>query len=111
MIATPNQFRDDRAGERSVRHAVARITGHNKNIVVIGGITTDETETIDWFHDLSRPAEDCFTRFWETRACPFFKPLESHFEIIRLSGFVILAADDEEVVLRIAICESHVMIR
>src|ERR1044071_5349936 len=92
-------------------HAVPRIACGNVYVLFIRGIAPDVPETIDWFHDLTRPLEQDIARIRPAHSCPVLQTLEPLFEVLGLAGLVIFPADDQNlVIIAITLRHPHVVI-
>ena len=100
IVAAEDQVGEQHAGDRSVRHAVARIAGDHVDVVGIERVVADERKAVDRLHHLSAPLVFDLTHHRETLARPAFEPRMPFVDVVGLSALVILAADDQQIVGR-----------
>src|SRR6476619_6891836 len=96
-----------------MRHTHTRIAGGDVNIGRITGIPTNESQPIDRFQDLSRPAVVDLLDHREPYPGPLFQALIAIVAIVRLTSFVIFTPDDQNI-LAVGCCsllDSDVVVR
>src|SRR5438477_8234837 len=73
----------------------------------------NKSETVHRLQHLARPAEINGLYFWEALARPRFQPLETFFEVIRLSGLMVFTTHNEQLGFSIGLAglQPDVMIR
>src|SRR5688572_3320110 len=111
IIAAQNEIREQDSGDRPVRHSVPGVPGRDEDILAVEGIAPDKRETIDRFHDLSRPLklERCGRR--ETFTRPSLQPFESLLAVVGLARFVVFAAHNQHVLTLVEALDAEIVIR
>jgi len=102
MLSALDELIEDDPGDRAVRHSVSRVPGSDVNVLIGAGILADVGEIIDGLDYLARPPVVDALDHWKPLARPFLEAAERLLVIvgIGLAGFVVLAADDEDLVVR-----------
>src|SRR6186713_3334435 len=98
MVAAPDEIGNEHSSYDPMRHTVPGIACGNIDVVLIRRITSDVTKTIHWFHDLTGPLKHNFTSFWPSDPRPIFQALKPLFKILGLTGFMILASHNQNLV-------------
>src|SRR5207244_13053933 len=99
VLSSDDQVSEQNSRDCSMRHAVAGITGSDKNISFVQRISADKGQTIYRLNYLSRPLKLDLFDDRKASSGPSFKRRESLVGAIGLAGFVILAPDDQDVML------------
>src|SRR5690349_10703591 len=108
--ASCNEVADEDAGERTVRHSIAGITGGDIDVGV-AGIAPDESEAVYRLHDLAGPFESDLSSPGKAPAHPELERIVRIGAGWGLSRLVILSADDEPVRSVVTLLYAHVVIR
>src|SRR5687768_2612438 len=53
VCTTDDEIREQHTRNRAVRHAIARISGRDVDVIAVERITADQREAVDWFHHLT----------------------------------------------------------
>ena len=93
-----DQVADQHAGDRAVGDALAGIAGDDEG-ALFAGVEADEGAIVDRILDLPGPAMHFLAKLREQIAHPGFEREEARVSIVGLAGFVVGAADDQDVVL------------
>src|SRR4029079_2109061 len=109
IVAPHDEIPQQHARDGAVRHAVARIAGDDPRALV-AGIAADVGERVHRLHHLPRPAILDVTELREALARPRRQARVGIIVVLLLPGLVVLAADDEQLGIAVAM-EPNVVIR
>src|SRR5215210_3260508 len=101
VLATLDQLVEDNAGNRAVCHSVPGVSGRDVDMLIAARISPDVGHVVDWLHHLTRPPILHGLDHWKALAGPLFEALETLFSICCLTRFVVLATDDQDVVIEL----------
>src|SRR6185312_15805022 len=93
---------EDDAGDRPVRHPISRISRRDVDVLVATGVLSDVRQIVDGLDHLTRPAVLDALDHRETLTRPFLETVEALTRRYRLAGLMILAPDNEDIVVELA---------
>jgi len=95
------QLVEDYAGDGSVSHSVSRVTGGDVDVLVTARVPADVRHVVHRLHHLPRPVVLYALDHRETLAGPLLETCKTLSHVVRLTGPVILAADDKNLVIEL----------
>jgi len=103
VLPSLDELIENDAGDGAMRHSVSRIAGGDVDVLVGAGILPDVSEIVHRLHYLSRPAVLYALDHGKALPRPFLQAAKGLLVIfrLRLSRLVVLAADDEDLVVRL----------
>src|SRR6266576_924670 len=100
VLASLDQLVEYDAGDGAVGHSVTRVAGGNPDMLIGAGILPDVRHVVYRLDDLTRPPILDALQHREALASPLLEPDESLFGVTGLTGFMILTADDQHLVIQ-----------
>ena len=83
-----------------MREPHAGVAGRDVDVLVVHGVVADEGEVVDRLHDLAAPVEFDLLHHREAAARPRLELAVALRRVVRLAALVVLAADDEQIVVQ-----------
>jgi hypothetical protein len=103
LVLSPlHELVEDDAGDRPVRHSISRISRRDVDVLVATGVLSDVRQIVDGLDHLTRPTVLDALDHRKTLTRPFFETVEALTRRYRLAGLVILASDNEDIVVELA---------